>query len=987
MLGGTFFKPKWQNKNPHVRRQALLALDIASRAAQSVLAQMAHHDADPELRLLALKRIDSIEELAKFVNDASSELSTAACQSLAKCCQQALGAADLNTVTGLIDTCQDPQFIQLLMGQAADVALRQKALSKIDKPSLLAEIALNDTDQELRLTALKRINKVSTLQRIVKHSRRKDKQLFAQAQQQLDAMLVHELLPQQLQQQAQTLLAELNAVIKIGQEKQHWQASEAQVNALKQEWAAIQSRWQALALAQTLPQHDDLQRQFDFFTHQLQLSTEQQRAQQLAYEQDRERLERARSLLEHAQNIKSQCELALTDSAVGFEESREAWRVCQQQWDAQTAPDSPMGQSEQAKLQLRFGDAAQAIARMLQEGQQTQQWLRQSRQLLQEIDNLLQDEQLPSAADFRRTQKKWEKLVGKAIQPAPDVIDSTMQQVSHKLSLLQQRADQARQVRKTNSRLFADAVNELKVALQEGKAKHAINMLRRCEKLLPQSDISAHDPIQTEFQRVRSEARELQDWRNWSNSPVKENICAEVEALLQDLQDNAPGDVSVSYTKIAQQIRDYRQEWNSLSHTESHSDKSLQKRFEEICKAVEKICGEFFEQRDEQRKDNLSQRQKYCDKLQQYAEHVEAQNLADLDIKGLDKVIRTAQSEWRQLGVVETAEKDSINQRFKLIVSRLRNLQSAFRNDNHEAKKALVTRLEQLNQALDQDASGIHDAINTTKQLQAQWKQLGPATKEKELWDTFQALGNQVFARLDKQREQKKLTREKEQAELDAIIDTLDQIAVRSDAVDLAEMNQVLHASREQWRALEQRKQYKGHQKRFDRAFAQLEKRRNDLLAKNEIDKRREWINAFDKLGEIEASYAKGNGINGDVDVNALQTQYQVLASEAAAFILQMTSDSTGSHNNENELLAKRKRLCIVLEVLAGIPSPETDKEERMNYQVSVLAEKMKQGSTTDSWLQVTQNMRQWWSYGYTRQDSRAFNQRVISAAQALLEK
>jgi len=198
----------------------------------------------------------------------------------------------------------------------------------------------------------------------------------------------------------------------------------------------------------------------------------------------------------------------------------------------------------------------------------------------------------------------------------------------------------------------------------------------------------------------------------------------------------------------------------------------------------------------------------------------------------------------------------------------------------------------------------------------------------------------------------------------------------------------LLQSSREKWQAHPLSKQHKAQQKRFDRAFAQVENLRKKLVARGEIEKRREWIDAFSRLSEMEASYARDANIDGAVNVDDLKAQYRRLAPETEIFIKQLYVENSADRVKEDqELLDKRKRLCISLEVLAGLPSPETDKAARMNYQVSVLAEKMKQGGNSDDWLQVTQSMRQWWSYGLTRQDSLALNQRLITAAQAFLEK
>lgn len=970
MLGASFFKPKWQHKNPEIRRNALLQLDASSDEGQKIILQLASADPELDIRLLALKRISTISELLGFLASDEPSLSQQALLSLAKRCQQSMTEAELGLLSQLLDATQDESLIELIASKASDSGLRLKALARIEKPSVLSDMVLGNDPLELRLAALQRIDKVSTLQRIVKQSRRKDKAINAQAQAQLDALQQHQQLPAQLQQHANELLANLSAIVKVCQEKQQWQSSVAQVSALQQEWSQIKQQWQALSQPSDLPAQADLQQLFSQHEQQREREAESLQQEQAAYAEDQAVLQQAHSLLQRAQDFKQSCEQLSGDSTADDQD----WQACVQQWQALTSPKSQSGSAELAKLRLRFGDVQQSVDSLLSTFSHSQRWRQQANDLLRQLDQRLQKDQLPKSSELGKFKGKWEKIAERAEGLSPSVTQSLREKIEHRLNRLQQSIEEAKQLRKENRGLFQEAVQDLGNALQQGKAKHAVNMLRRCEKLLPQSDIGQREKLFAEFQKLRADTRELQDWRTWSNSPVKERLCAEVETLLQEVR--AADQEQLSYAKVKQQLRDYRQEWNTLSNSESHSDRSLTKKFDASCKEIESLCDAFFQQRGELQKNNLAARQAYCDKLAEYAGHLGSIEQGDVDIKALDTIIRTAQSEWRQLGVVSNSDRDDINLRFKDILGKLREVQKAYRQQNREQKQALIERLQTLNQSLDEDESGLTDALELTKRVQAQWKEIGAASKEKTLWQAFQQQANQVFDRLGKQREDQKAQREQQAAQLESIVASV-EAAGQQPSLSLAEVNQIQQNGREQWAQVPEAKQFKALQKRFERAIAKLDNSKKEIKASAERERRLAQIRLFARLSELEAQCSQQAALNPDEEL-----QQQCASQPAALAYYQQLLDATQA--SPPDLSDMRRQLCIEVEVLAGLPSPDQDKEQRMAFQVSMLAEKMKQTDSGNTWQELTELMQKWWQAGCA-QYTEALGKRFIAAAEKIL--
>ena len=72
MIFRSLFKPKWEHHNPEVRKRAIASLDTGQQESRSILAQVARHDGEPEVRRVAIKRLadlDLLEEIARTDSD------------------------------------------------------------------------------------------------------------------------------------------------------------------------------------------------------------------------------------------------------------------------------------------------------------------------------------------------------------------------------------------------------------------------------------------------------------------------------------------------------------------------------------------------------------------------------------------------------------------------------------------------------------------------------------------------------------------------------------------------------------------------------------------------------------------------------------------------------------------------------------------------------------------------------------------------------
>ncbi|MEE8099360.1 MAG: DUF349 domain-containing protein, partial [Hyphomicrobium sp.] len=161
---------------------------------------------------------------------------------------------------------------------------------------------------------------------------------------------------------------------------------------------------------------------------------------------------------------------------------------------------------------------------------------------------------------------------------------------------------------------FANAVAAIASCVEAGQLQPALSALgeaRRLERSLP-------DRAATEQRHalLREAARieELKDWQNFATSPKRQPLILALESMLK-----TPLDPKVQ----AEKIKALRSEWNALGPTTRHEDKALASRFNTLAEKAFEPCREYFSDQAMRRKQNLVERQRICDQLEQYVSSVD----------------------------------------------------------------------------------------------------------------------------------------------------------------------------------------------------------------------------------------------------------------------------------------------------------------------------------------------------------------------------
>ncbi len=189
-LSGFLNKPRWQAKEPAVRRAGVADDDDAELLAS--LASIAREDPDPSVRSAALKRL---ADAALTQRVAHEDPDPGVRSDARKLWFDLLAGTHANAPAPrecerLLRAQDDAALIEHVARTATDSGLRAAALARVTRVALLAERVTADPAHELRLAALERIDDESLLERLAERTRKTDKRVSRRARDRADALRI-----------------------------------------------------------------------------------------------------------------------------------------------------------------------------------------------------------------------------------------------------------------------------------------------------------------------------------------------------------------------------------------------------------------------------------------------------------------------------------------------------------------------------------------------------------------------------------------------------------------------------------------------------------------------------------------------------------------------------------------------------------------------------------------------------------------------------
>ncbi len=893
-------RPKWRHRNRDIRAEAVQLLS----ADDPNLIEVVRQDADTGIRRQVLRRITDITLLLDIAeSDTDSSVSRAAGRRLCYLLAQSDDAESVEQTQKVLKEHGNIEMSEYLIRHSNSPEVRMQALEEIQRPALLSEVALTDASTNIRLQALERITRLSTLKRIAKEARGKNKRVAQRARELVEAQTLLLELPR-LQQQLCDKIEHLASLQQPDQTTMHQ---------LHEQWEKVG------ADAPT-----ELKARFSNAQQQISKSIEASRNSREQQDHQRELCEQSDALLHNLEQNANAPSLNLNEVATAESMLSNSWRQLEEDLDAVNPA-----------LKSRFSESQQRVAQRRGQIDQHRKLHAQQHAIIADMQNLGGSDAQLTASRLKAIESRWQAQKSKP--------DTGMEEHFH------QYHTQAKQRLRANIDSAAKLETELGRCLQQlenaldqgqlnaaGAARSKVqHLIRRAEKLataqLQQRKASYH--------RLQGRFSELQDWQRFGSDHVREDLISEMQQLIQS---------GLPARELARNVRDLRNKWRQLDRKGGPAPESIWNKFNEIAEQAYSPVIADQQRHQQEQQQAAQQRAEFCDLL--IKEHAQV-DWSTPDWPVIDKRIQEAQKQWRKLGGVDSKAWKKLNQRFIDVVKPFEEQLGEVRESEKLRRERLIKQVQRLAEEPDIDI-----AIQQAKAAQANWRPLVSANKqvEQRLWREFKAATDAVFARRTAIHESEQQEQQANTSAKTAICEKLQQL-ISAEHENWSEARNERDQLMDEWKTIgpATRQQYKSLQQKFTqltRAFDEAETAASIRHERLHLELLLQKAELCDQMEQQLCSQ--------DADIGTLHEQWSALPALQAGIESRMQGryqhimEASSSGGDAIEQLCARcgdnlqtsQRLCLEMEVLLDIESPEAFLEQRREWQLTHLSTAMTGG-------------------------------------------
>ncbi len=933
-----------------LKKRRAAAAAAAAPPSQESLRELARGHADPGVRLDAVRRLADLA----FLRDLLSGDGDAPLRELASVRYRHLVAGsedaglDLNARLAELPLIQDPWTIAHLAREAREPELRRAALERVTFQETLIECAVQDPVAAIRGSALARIEDRTALEQVARRSAKKDKAVYRTAREKLRLIAEREEEPRRIRAQCADLCERAERLGHL----ENWTQDRALLEHLDRQWTEIAPRAEPELAERFSAARERFLAAFD--------AHRDANAAQIAAQDARAALRAQREgLLAEAAALAA----LETESAIraGRERLTVAWSELER-----------LPESEQRGLEARFARSMAAAQSAEQAMAEHRRGVSRLRKTVARAEKICGESKPLDLAQVRTLIEQGRSLAAELRGGAAgeDCV-AAFAEVSARLEtrLKTQRRHAEQRLAELPERLA-----ELETLVESGELKKADPIHQSIQAALDLIQSSglpkgAAEPIAARLRVLTPRLRDLHHWRRWGADQHREALC-EAMATLRD-QD-------LPLEAVAERLHVLKTDWKELDHSGSPANQTLWQRFHESADAVQARIQPLLAAQAAEWEGNRTAREQVCQQLEDFLARVDWERV---DWKRVMRAEREIRHAWSLIGPCEARSRYRLDRRFHKGIKQLDERLESERARNQALKQGLVARVESLAAVPDLEA-----AIEEAKGLQRQWHTTVPARQREEnrLWQAFRAGCDVVFQR-------RAAVQQAHRGELQANLSARETLC--DEALDCADretdpdrLAAALRDLESRWREAESlpvpRQSAAALARRWSQARERLQRRRRD---REEAARRA----AADTLARqaalcesVERALLDGDGplpgaLETELAWSAIPQLPDRALQAAMAVRLRTALEATADPGRLAELRGleqanrpRRERLCLELEIAAGVESPPDLAQERLRLQVSRLAERMVEGEG-DSLRGVPELLREWYLCGPAPRDAR----------------
>jgi hypothetical protein len=747
-------QPKWKHADPAIRLEGLQDIEDSE---QATLGALASEDADARVRRAAASRVADPAVLAAIVrNEGDAATREHALTRLGTLAEQGDERTALAAVSAMAALGRQRDLATLARVSTL-ASVRHAAVEQVTDQKALGGIARHAPSADVRLLAIERLTDQTELEAVATRGEHADAAVealerLASPSDEVLTGLTQRAKIKAVQKRARVLLRAREEAARpaasapavdykepdqvrareLGDQMDAI-ASASDMTSVRETYAALRVAWvELLADAEVVPEAVERMERLSDQVRERLAADEAMRA-----ETERQAQARAREQVERAA-------ICAEVEALDGEDLLDRLASTRATWEGMP----PMPESWALELQQRFDAACRAAERRHERRAMAQQLAAQAPDIATQIEVAAAAEDYGAVrAQWYALRKQWQAITrDAAVDPA------LAERVDHATLTLDAHENEHREGR---ARSQQENLHRLQSAVQDLETRAgAENLsLKDAERILKDTKLVVgtmgplpskqdREDLTVRLQAVRSavtprikELRDAEEWKRWANVQVQEELCTKMEALIVTAETEPE--------KAATEMRALQERWKAVAAAPRSQAETLWTRFKAAQDQVYEKCKDYFAQQAAERQENLKKKEALCARAEALADSSDWVRTAE--------AIKQLQAEWKTLGPVTRGHEKSVWERFRGACDRFfTRRQEDLKERKHEwsenlaKKEALIAEAEQLAQSTEWDR-----AASRIKQLQVEWKKIGPVRKNKSeaIWQRFRGACDTFFER------------------------------------------------------------------------------------------------------------------------------------------------------------------------------------------------------------------------------------------------
>lgn len=287
-----------------------------------------------------------------------------------------------------------------------------------------------------------------------------------------------------------------------------------------------------------------------------------------------------------------------------------------------------------------------------------------------------------------------------------------------------------------------EVTSQFKTYVREDKAQRLAEFVSDGDKAeffeMPLDEFDrAFEELNAKYNAILKEKKEAKRKEELKNLASKEEILKEFVHVIEN------EDV---ISEAFKRFNGLQEKWNSIGNVPSERFKDLQNEFRKKIEDFYYHINIYKELKINDLKKNLEQKEDLINRMSKLREHTE--------IKEIENLHKAYLMEWDQIGPTFKENWEEIKARFydlsHQISDRIKDHYKGIREsqkENLEKKRALIEQILGYAETKFKNSSEWTEATDKIKKLQAEWKQIGFATKNQnqKIWEEFRGAANLFF--------------------------------------------------------------------------------------------------------------------------------------------------------------------------------------------------------------------------------------------------